>query len=104
MHVSTVLRLHRKYRVLPKMFGVPVKNLTNRNCYLACLQQAASVWALSMAILVTCYKLRCCEAEWQSWAAYPTDGRTSITGMDKHGICYGSMQGMCGELLLEQDE
>jgi hypothetical protein len=104
MHVSTVLGLRRKYRVLLKVFSAPVKNLTNRNCYLACMQRAASVRALSMAILVTCCKLRCCEAGWQSWAAYPTDGRTPITGMNKHGKCYGSMQGMCGELLLEQDE
>jgi hypothetical protein len=65
MHVSTVLVLRRKHRVMPKMFGAPVKNLTNRNYYLACMRQAASVWALSMAILVTCCEPRCREVRWQ---------------------------------------
>jgi hypothetical protein len=37
-HVSTVLGLRRKHRVTPKMFGAPVKNLTNRVCYLACMR------------------------------------------------------------------
>jgi hypothetical protein len=96
MHVSTVLGLRKKHRVMPKTFGAPVKNLTNRNCYLAYMQQVASVWALSMAILVTYCKPRCCEAGWQGWAAYLTGARPSITSLHKHGIRHGSMQSMCG--------